>query len=97
MAEFTPNTTKLVVICLLSSSLKIPSIKSLHKHRNTIDEWETKKTKKAKCHLEETEADLDTRRAKALAHYRNEVERIVNISEGAKRQAEQNGYTNASV
>nr|GMC61208.1 chromodomain-helicase-DNA-binding protein 7-like isoform X1 [Ipomoea batatas]GMD25342.1 chromodomain-helicase-DNA-binding protein 7-like isoform X1 [Ipomoea batatas] len=42
-------------------------------------------------------ADLDTRRAKALAHYRNEVERIVNISEGAKRQAEQNGYTNASV
>nr|GLL47639.1 uncharacterized protein LOC109162154 isoform X1 [Ipomoea trifida] len=37
-----------------------------------------------------TKADLDTRRAKALAHYRNEVERIVNISEGAKRQAEQN-------
>ncbi|XP_031091097.1 uncharacterized protein LOC115996095 isoform X1 [Ipomoea triloba] len=64
--------------------------KRYEKLNSTIDEWETKKTKKAKRHLEETEADLDTRRAKALAHYRNEVERIVNISEGAKRQAEQN-------
>ncbi|XP_031106712.1 uncharacterized protein LOC116011295 [Ipomoea triloba] len=64
--------------------------KRYEKLNSTIDEWETKKTIKAKRHLEETEADLDTTRAKALAHYCNEVERIVNISEGANRQAEQN-------
>lgn len=66
-----------------------------------IVEWETKKKKKAKRDLERVEAELlsnekmklqaelGRRRAKAMRHFNNEVERIESIAGGAKEQADQ--------
>ncbi|XP_016510426.1 uncharacterized protein LOC107827753 [Nicotiana tabacum] len=60
------------------------------KLKKVIHDWETKKKKKAKCHLEQTEAQLDKRRAKARDSFYSDIGRIEQIAGGAKSQAEQN-------
>ncbi|XP_070055842.1 uncharacterized protein LOC107777041 isoform X2 [Nicotiana tabacum] len=60
------------------------------KLKKVIHDWETKKKKKAKRHLEQTEAQLDRRRAKARDSFYSDIGRIEHIAGGAKSQAEQN-------
>ncbi|OIT06682.1 PREDICTED: uncharacterized protein At3g61260-like [Nicotiana attenuata] len=60
------------------------------KLKKVIHDWETKKKKKAKRHLEQTEAQLDKRRAKARDSFYSDIGRIEHIAGGAKSQAEKN-------
>ncbi|GMP93871.1 hypothetical protein CsSME_00043533 [Camellia sinensis var. sinensis] len=60
------------------------------KLNTTILEWEKKKKDKAKLQKDRTESELERRRAKALRHYRSDMERIDQIAEGARSQAEEN-------
>lgn len=55
-----------------------------------IGDWENKKKEKAKRKKDRTESELELRRAKALRHYRTEMERIEKIAGRARSQAEEN-------
>ncbi|KAJ8564681.1 hypothetical protein K7X08_001141 [Anisodus acutangulus] len=70
---------------------EMKKIKERYEKLNKIIlDWETKKKKKAKRHLEQIEAKLDTRRAKTRQSFYNDNGRIENIAGGAKAQAEKN-------
>ncbi|XP_058193651.1 remorin 1.4 isoform X2 [Rhododendron vialii] len=56
----------------------------------TILDWESKKKAKAKRQRDKTESQLERRRAKAMKHYRSDMENIDKISGGARAQAEEN-------
>ncbi|CAL5430822.1 unnamed protein product [Camellia sinensis] len=60
------------------------------KLNTTILEWEKKKKDKAKLQKDRTESELERRRAKALQHYRSDMERIDQIARGTRSQAEEN-------
>ncbi|XP_015072907.1 remorin 1.4-like [Solanum pennellii] len=60
------------------------------KQHNVILDWETKKKKKSKRHLEQIEAKLDRRRAMTKQSFYNDIGRIEKIAGGAKAKAEQN-------
>ncbi|XP_071689249.1 uncharacterized protein [Rutidosis leptorrhynchoides] len=55
-----------------------------------ILEWENEKKVKAKKKLSRKKDEKDTTRARALQKYKNEIEMIDQIAEGARAQAEEN-------
>ncbi|XP_059309715.1 uncharacterized protein LOC132060820 [Lycium ferocissimum] len=70
---------------------EMKKIKERYKKLNkVILDWESKKKKKAKRHLEQIEAKLDMRRAKTRQSFYSDIGRIENIAGGAKSQAEKN-------
>ncbi|CAI9756167.1 unnamed protein product [Fraxinus pennsylvanica] len=60
------------------------------KQITTIQNWETKKKKKAKRKLESKEAEMDQKKAKAIQKCHSEMRRIERIAQGATTQAEKN-------
>ncbi|GAB2220572.1 hypothetical protein Droror1_Dr00008232 [Drosera rotundifolia] len=56
----------------------------------TIVEWEDKKKEKAKRRLKNLQRELERRRANAVQYYLLDMERINQIAQGAKAQANEN-------
>ncbi|KAL3840532.1 hypothetical protein ACJIZ3_025123 [Penstemon smallii] len=70
---------------------EMASIKERYdKLKDTIENWETKKKRKAKRKLEKMEGKPDKKRVKAVRSYHDEIARIEVIAGGAKAQAEEN-------
>ncbi|XP_010319465.1 uncharacterized protein [Solanum lycopersicum] len=94
MTKGTTTTTNHVVVNSKANIWENEEMKKIkeryEKQHYVILDWETKKKKKSKRHLEQIEAKLDRRRAMTKQSFYNDIERIEKIAGGAKAKAEQN-------